>query len=60
MSQTVINSAVEEAAIRAVYELQYNTQKAARFIVNEVPSTSMEFAVSVVNSVVRGTPKKTK
>lgn len=63
MSQaTAIKTQVEAAAIRAVYELQYNTNKAARFVVGEVPTASFELALETINGVVRKTPtaKKTK
>jgi hypothetical protein len=46
-------SQVEEVAIRAVYQLQYSSRKAATFVVGEVPTATFEQALEVVNRVVR-------
>jgi hypothetical protein len=53
MAQPQINIAVENAAIRAVFELQYNTPKVVSFIQTEVPGTTPEDALSAMNRVVR-------
>jgi len=53
----VLSAAVEEAAIRAVYTLQYNTEAAANFVKNEVPATSYEMAIQAINKVVRPSKK---
>ena len=49
----VLSAAVEDAAIRAVFEHQYNTTAAANFVKNEVPATSYEMAIQAINQVVR-------
>lgn len=56
---TSLSIQVEEAAIKAVYSLQYNTTRAARFVMSEVPNTSQELAVKSINTVARS-PKKVK
>jgi len=60
MSQTTQTTQVEDAAIKAVYALQYNTNRAARFVVGEVPSISYEAAVETINRIVRQTKKSKK
>jgi hypothetical protein len=60
MSQAISNTAVEDAAIKAVYDLQYNSSRAARFVMGEVPKTSYEMAINTINRVVRPTPKAKK
>lgn len=57
---TALNNQVEEVAIRAVYQLQYNTNKAARFVVGEVPAASFELALETINRVVRTSPQAKK
>jgi hypothetical protein len=60
MKQTIkLSTQVEDAAIRAVYALQYNTVRAARFVMSEVPNTPQETAMSAINVVARA-PKKIK
>lgn len=56
---TKLSTQVEDAAIKAVYALQYNTNRAARFVMGEVPNTSQEIAVAAIHTVVRS-PKKVK
>ena len=56
---TQMNQNIENAAIKAVYGLQYNTTRAARFVMSEVPNTSQEAAVKAINTVARA-PKKSK
>jgi hypothetical protein len=46
------------AATKAVFELQYPTNKAAGFVRSEVPQTSFEMAVEAINLVAR--PSKVK
>jgi hypothetical protein len=53
-------NAVEEAAYRAVYALQYNTNKAVLFVQSEVPTTPYDLALDVINRIVRPTPAKRK
>lgn len=60
MKQSIKMSAqVEDAAIKAVYGLQYNTTRGARFVMSEVPNTPQEIAVAAINTVARA-PKKIK
>ena len=54
-----VSTQVEDAAIKAVYGLQYNTTRAARFVMGEVPNTPQELAVAAINTVARA-PKKVK
>ena len=49
----VLSKAVEAAAIRAVFQLQYNTEAAANFVKSEVPATSYEMAIQAINKVAR-------
>ena len=49
----VLNNEVVEAATRAVYQLQYNTQKACSFLVAEVPAASYEMALEAIKQVVK-------
>lgn len=58
MEATLMKS-VETAAIRAVYELQYNSLAAAKFVKAEVPSISMEVASAAIQKVVKA-PKKAR
>lgn len=48
-----LKNEVVEAATRAVYQLQYNTQKACSFVVAEVPSASYEMALEAIKQVVK-------
>ena len=48
-------SVMVNAATRAVYELQYNSRKAARFVCEEVPTASFDEAMAVIGQVVRRT-----
>ena len=48
-----LKSEVESAAIKAVYQLQYNTAKAASFVVSECRASSYEMALEAINRVVR-------
>ena len=54
-----LSTQVEDAAIKAVYALQYNTTRAARFVMSEVPGTSQEVAVASIHTVARA-PKRAK
>jgi hypothetical protein len=56
---TKMSPQVEDAAIKAVYALQYNTGRAAKFVMAEVPNTPEEMAVKAIGIVVRA-PKKVK
>jgi hypothetical protein len=51
-------NAVEEAAYRAIYALQYSTNKAVLFVQAEVPSTPYDMALDVINRIVRPQGKK--
>lgn len=51
---------IEDAAIKAIYGLQYNTNRAARFVISEVPNTTIEVAIQTVNRVVRPTKRSKK
>lgn len=53
-----LSTAVETAATKAVFVLQYNTNRAAQFICAEVPRTSFEDAVKAIDTVAR--PSKVK
>ena len=53
----VFPKAVEEAALRAVFVLQYNTAAAVNFIRGEVPTTSYDLAVAAINAVARPSKK---
>ena len=53
-----LKSEVEGAACKAVYILQYNTAKAASFVVGECPSASYEMAIEAINKVVRVQKKR--
>ena len=55
---TVLKSEVESAAIKAVYQLQYNSAKAASFVVGECPAASYEMALEAINRVVRVQKRK--
>jgi hypothetical protein len=48
-----LKSEVEVAATKAVYQLQYNTQKATSFVVAEVPAASYEMALEAIKRVVK-------
>jgi hypothetical protein len=48
-----LKNEVVEAATRAVYQLQYNTQKACSFVVAEVPAASYEMALEAIKKVVK-------
>ena len=48
-----LNNEVVDAATKAVYQLQYNTQKACSFVVGEVPATSYEVALEAIKLVVK-------
>jgi hypothetical protein len=57
----VLNEAVTVAATKAVYELQYNTQKAASYVIAEVPAASYEMALEAIKQVVKtSVPYKVK
>lgn len=53
----VISKQVEEAALRAVFVLQYNTAAAVNFVRGEVPQTSYDLAVAAINKVARPAKK---
>lgn len=55
-----LKNEVVEAATRAVYQLQYNTQKACSFVVAEVPAASYEMALEAIKQVVKVQPRKVK
>lgn len=44
--------AMLSAGYRAVFELQYNSRKAARFIQEEVPNVKFEDAMATITKVV--------
>lgn len=46
------------AANKAVFELQYSTNKAAKFVCTEVGETSFEMAVKAIDTVARPTKVK--
>lgn len=48
-----ISSELKEAAFQAVYQRQYNTDTAVRFIRGEVPASSYEMARQAINLVVK-------
>jgi hypothetical protein len=48
-----LKAEVESAAIKAVYQLQYNTAKAASYIVGELPAASEVMAREAIAKVVR-------
>lgn len=48
-----LNNEVIVAATKAVYQLQYNTQKATSFVVSEVPAASYEMALEAIKQVVK-------
>ena len=48
-----LNDEVKVAAIKAVYELQYNTQKACSYVIAEVPAASYEMALEAIKKVVK-------
>ena len=48
-----LNNEVVDAATKAVYQLQYNTQKACSFVVGEVPAASYEMALEAIKTVVK-------
>lgn len=50
--------AVELAAHRAVFHLQYNSRKAARFVCGEVPTTSIDEASAAIDWTVRAQSHK--
>lgn len=50
--------AMKDAAIRAVYELQYNSRKAARFVCDAEPTASFEDAMAVIAQIVRSSKSK--
>ena len=53
-----LKSEVEVAACKAVYQLQYNSAKAASFVVGECPAASYEMALEAINRVVRVQKRK--
>lgn len=53
----VLNVAIEEAAIKATFGLQYNTAAAANFVQCEVPTASYEMAIQAINRVIRPSRK---
>lgn len=55
MTQSFIPTSVILAATKAVYELQYDTNTAAKFICSEVRGTPRELAVNAVNRVAKVT-----
>lgn len=60
MKQVItLSNQVEDAAIKAVYALQYNTTRAARFVMAAVPNTSQELAITAIHTVARA-PKRAK
>ena len=56
-AQAVLTAAVETAATKAIYQLQYGTSAAVAFVKSEVPSTSYEMAIQAINKVVRPSKK---
>jgi len=46
-------SQIETVATRAVFHLQYSSRKAAQYIVGEVPSTTFEDALKMIDKVAR-------
>lgn len=48
---------IETAAYRAVYDLQYATPAAIKYIRAEVPTASFDEAQKVLNKIVRPTKK---
>jgi hypothetical protein len=50
LSEQIITSAT-----KSVYELQYNTRKAAQFVCSEVPTASFDMAMLAISQVVRPT-----
>ena len=53
----VLSKAVEAAAVKAVFHLQYNSEAAANFVKSEVPATSYEMALQAINKVARPSKK---
>ena len=54
MKQNItLSTQIENSAIKAVYELQYNLTRASRFVMSEVPNTSQELAILAINLVSR-------
>jgi len=47
--------AMQDAAYRAVYELQYNSRKAARFVCDADPTATFDDALAVIAQIVRRT-----
>lgn len=61
MTQTITQSTqLEDVAIKAVYIHQYNSSKAARYVCSEVPSTSYDLALEVINRITKPTKKVVK
>jgi len=56
-AQAALSQEVENAAIKAIYQLQYNTATAANFVKSEVPATTYEMAIEAINKVVRPSKK---
>lgn len=48
------SSHVLTAATKAVFELQYNSAKAAHFVCSQVPNTNMETALAAISKVAKG------
>lgn len=48
-----LNNEVIVAATKAVYQLQYNTQKACSFVVAEVPTATYDMALEAIKKVVK-------
>ena len=60
MKQTTSSTNLVDMAIRATFELQYNSRKAARFVCEQIPTATFDEALEVVNQVVRPSKAKEK